>query len=180
MVASASQGLEISNTLACYLVSCGMSPSVLNATADQTAEVTFGDVVTHTCDERTTDGGVFDGSTFFSIICSNSGSSTSVSTCSEPTFSFVAVVKRCDRWLESCRNCSHVGDGVPFWHSTSSVTGATSVDVPRDQSNWVGELGSCTAGEPVVVYRGQTTKASDGTFSESGQCSSIIPRCIRE
>ena len=63
-VASASQGMEISNTLACSLANCGLPPSVLNATVDQTAEVTLGDVVTHTCDERTTDSGVFDGSRF--------------------------------------------------------------------------------------------------------------------
>ena len=72
-----------------------MPPSVLNATVDRTAEVTFGDVVTHTCDEGTTDGGVFDGNTFFSITCSDGGSFTGVSTCSEPTFSFVAVAVQC-------------------------------------------------------------------------------------
>ena len=52
-VVSASQGIEISNTLACSLASCGMPPSVPNATV---AEI----VVTYTCNDRTTDGGDFD------------------------------------------------------------------------------------------------------------------------
>ena len=59
-VASASQEIAISNTFAGYLVSCGMPPSVLHATVGQNAEVIFGDVVTYTCEERTTDCGVFE------------------------------------------------------------------------------------------------------------------------
>ena len=50
-----------------------MPTSVLNATVDQTAEVTFGDVVTYTYDERTTDSAMFDGNTFFKITCSDGG-----------------------------------------------------------------------------------------------------------
>ena len=76
-VASASQGIEITNTPTGYRVSFGMPPSVLNATVNRTAqaaraaEVTSGDVVTYTCDEGTTDGGVFDGNTLFSITCAD-------------------------------------------------------------------------------------------------------------
>ena len=72
-VASALQGIEITNTPTGYPVSCGMPPSVLNATVDRTgaAEVTSGDVVTYTCDEGTTDGGVFGGNTLFSITCAD-------------------------------------------------------------------------------------------------------------
>ena len=39
-VVSASQGVEISNTPACYPVSCGVPPSVLNAIVDRTTAVT--------------------------------------------------------------------------------------------------------------------------------------------
>ena len=46
------------------LASCGMPPSVLNATVDRTTEVAFSDVVTRTCDERTTYGGKLDGHAF--------------------------------------------------------------------------------------------------------------------
>lgn len=151
-VVSASQGVEISNTPTCYPVSCGVPPSVLNATVDRTTEVTFGDVVTYTCDEGTTDGGVFDGNTFFSITCSDGGSFTSVSTCSEPTFSFVAVVR-------DATTASSLAGAVITWETvsrsgtaTTSASGATLVGIPRGPVKLVGELTGYTPGEPVVVY----------------------------
>ena len=62
-MASASQGIETSNTLLCYLVRFSMPQSVLIAIMDRTAlpqgfsdslgTVTSGDVVTYTGDERT-------------------------------------------------------------------------------------------------------------------------------
>ena len=55
----------------------------------RTTEVTSRDVVTYTCD----DGGVFDANAIFSVLCRDGVSFSSVSTCSEPTFSFVAVVR---------------------------------------------------------------------------------------
>ena len=79
-----------------------MPPSVLYAIVDRTVEITFRGVVTYTLDERTTDGGVFGGNTLFSITCSDGGSFTSVSTCSEPHFFFRRGCERRDHWLESC------------------------------------------------------------------------------
>ena len=49
--------------------------SVLNANVDSTArpaEVILGLVMIYTCDERTTDGGVFDGNAYLSINCEDS------------------------------------------------------------------------------------------------------------
>ena len=37
--------IKIRDTFACYLVSCGMPPSVLNTTVDQTVEVTLPDTL---------------------------------------------------------------------------------------------------------------------------------------
>ena len=57
-----------------------------------TTEVTFEGVVTHPCDEGTTDCGVFDGIQFISHL-SECSSFSSVSTRSKPISSFVAVAR---------------------------------------------------------------------------------------
>ena len=53
-------------------------------------EVTFGGVETYSREEVNSGGGEFDGNAIFSVTCPYG---SSVSTCSEPTFSFVAVVR---------------------------------------------------------------------------------------
>jgi len=146
------QGVEISNTPTCYPVSCGVPPTVLNATADRTSEVTFGEAVTFSCDEGTTDGGVFDGNTFFTITCSDGGSFSTVSTCSVPTFSFVAVVK-------DATTGSSLSGALISWTTvsrsgtaTTSETGATLVGVPSGPVKLVAEHSGYTPGEQVIVY----------------------------
>ena len=92
-MASASQGIEITNRPTCRLVSCGMPPSVLTAIV-----VTSRDVLTCTCDEGTTDG---------RMSCADGGSLSSVSTCS------VALVRDATTG-ESSGNCHHLGSGFPL------------------------------------------------------------------
>ena len=84
--------------------------------SDRTAratEVTSGDVVTYTCDEGTTDGGVFDGDTYILLnsLVRGGGPFSSVSTRSELTFPFVALVGDATTGVSS-GNCHHLREAV--------------------------------------------------------------------
>ena len=100
----------------------------------RTTEVTSGDVVSYTRD----DGGVFDANAKTSVLCRDGGSFPSVSTCSEPTFSFVAVVR-------NAITASSLAGAVIICETVSGV-------FPRGPDKLVGELTGYMAEEPVVVY----------------------------
>ena len=73
----------------CHQAHCAVE-SILRA-----AEVTFGVVVLHVCDEAITDTGVFDGNTYLSITCADCGSFSCETTCSVPILPFVGP----NHWL---------------------------------------------------------------------------------
>ena len=98
------------------------------------------------------DDSAFDGNAIFSVSCQDGGSFPSVSTCTELTFSFVAVVR------DSIAASSFVG-AVITWETMSrwgtartSSTVAALLDVPRGPVKLIGELTVHTAGGTVVGF----------------------------
>ena len=98
------------------------------------------------------DDSAFDGNAIFSVNCQDGGSFTSVSTCSELTFSFVAVVR------DAIAASSFAG-AVITWKTMSrwstariSSTVAALLDVPRGPVKLIGELTVHTAGGTVVGF----------------------------
>lgn len=148
------QGEEISDTSICHSRSCGQPPQVLNAIADRTSEVTFGESVTYTCDEGYTNGGVFGGNTFFSVACLSSGSFSTVASCSKTTYS----VQVSTRDATKDDNSPGVSGATIRWHAgvlsgtaLSSETGVMLQGLPAGPITLVAELeGYITTAEKII------------------------------
>ena len=100
------------------------------------------------------DDSAFDGNAIFSVSCQDGCSFPNVSTCSELTFSFVAVVR-------GAIAASSFPGAVITWATMSrwgtawtSSTVAALLDVPRGPVKLIGELTVHTAGRIVVGFTG--------------------------
>ena len=87
----------------------------------------------------------------FTVTCRDCVSFPSFATCCVSTFPFVSIM-RCAITTPSLQGAVITRETVSRSGTTTSLTGATVICVPRRPDRWVSELNVYMAGGPVVMY----------------------------